>query len=287
MKVKIFKTCLISGVLLLMSGFMHSLFSQASAGATNLFYNYPENKSIKYQSSTTMAQIIDIEGQVMQTDVKSAFGCTVTSAGKQDNNLILQITVDTLGQTSSGPMGYSGGSVGSVKGKSIKIILSPNGKLTDMSEASSLTYLISGSGESNLSQTVSDFFPVIPLNPVKPGDTWKLSDSTMTSSSSTTMKITDNSDNKLEEIVTVNGIECAKISSTHSGVWTMSIKSPEADLIISGPYTSTSECLFAIKEGYFLKNTASTKLRGQMELTSPMVMTMPITIDMKSVTEVK
>ncbi|NSW95455.1 MAG: hypothetical protein HPY62_12175, partial [Bacteroidales bacterium] len=179
------------------------------------------------------------------------------------------------------------GSVGSVKGKSINIAISPNGKIADMTEAGTLTYYISGSGESNLSQTISDFFPVLPVNPVKQGDTWKLTDSTMTSSPSTTMKITDNSENKFEGLETVNGIECAKITSTHSGIWTMSIKSPEADLMIKGPYTSTSECLFAIKEGYFLKNTSSTRLTGQLELTSPMVMTMPITIDMKSVTEAK
>lgn len=271
-------------MIILITGLSDNLFSQ---GPVNLSYNYPGDRAIKYLTSTTMAQIIDIEGQVMQTDVNSAFGCTVTQTGKQDNNMIMQITIDTLGQTSAGPMGYSGGSVGNVKGKSIKVILSPNGKLIDISEAASLTYIISGSGESNLSQTVSDFFPVLPPDAVKPGDTWKLSDSTMTSSSSQTMKITDNSDNKLEGFENVNGVECAKISSTHTGVWTISIKSPEADLIIKGPYTATSECLFAIKEGYFLKNTSSTKLTGQLELTSPMVMTMPITIDMKSVTEMK
>lgn len=287
MKVKIFKSLLLSGIIILMSGLFCNLFSQPSSGAIKLTYNYPDNKSVKYISSTTMAQIMDIEGQIMQTDVKSAFGCSVVSIGRQDDKIRLQITVDTLGQTSNGPMGYSGGSVGSVKGKSINIAISPNGKIADMTEAGTLTYYISGSGESNLSQTISDFFPILPVNPVKQGDTWKLTDSTMTSSPSTTMKITDNSENKFEGLETVNGIECAKITSTHSGIWTMSIKSPEADLMIKGPYTSISESLFAIKEGYFVKNTVSTRLNGQLELTSPMVMTMPITIDMKSVTEMK
>lgn len=287
MKVKISRVILLSGIIMLLSGLFLNLFSQASANAVKLTYNYPDNKLVKYVGSTTMAQIMDIEGQVMQTDVKSAFGCSVISTGKLDDKIRLQITVDTLGQTSSGPMGYSGGSVGTVKGKSINIAISPVGKVVDMTEADTLTYYISGSGESNLSQTISDFFPILPLNPVAQGDTWKLTDSTMTISPSTTMKVTDISENKFEGLETLNGMECAKITSTHSGIWTMNIKSPEADLIIKGPYTSTSECLFAIKEGYFLKNTSSTVLKGSLELISPMVMTMPITIDMKSVTEAK
>ena len=100
------------------------------------------------------------------------------------------------------------------------------------------------------------------------------------------MKVIDNTVNKLEGVENMDGIECAKISSQHSGMWTMAVQSQGMDIIIKGPFTGTSECLFAVKEGYFVKNTSSTKMAGELELSSQ-GMSMPIVIEMKSVNEVK
>jgi hypothetical protein len=102
-----------------------------------------------------------------------------------------------------------------------------------------------------------------------------------------TMTTIDNSINKLEGFETVNGIECAKISSQHSGKISMKIQSQGNDLSIKGPFTGTSEFLFAVKEGYFIKMTSSTKVNGIQEMTSPQAMTFPIVMDVKSVNEMK
>jgi hypothetical protein len=269
-----------------LSGICPYVMSQNSAGPVKLVYNYPADKAVSYLVKTTMAQIMDIQGQTMQTDVVSAFGFTIKATGRQDANLKLAITVDTLGQTTSSPMGNSGGAMAGIMGKTCNIIISPEGKAIDISEAAGLVYTIEGSGESNLSQSVSDLFPLLPSKPVSMGDAWNLTDSVTTQSSVMTMKVIDNSINKLEGFEKVDGIECARISSQHSGMWTMALQSQGMDIFIKGPYTGTSECLFAVKEGYFIKNTASTKMTGELEITSQ-GMSMPIVIEMKSVSEVK
>jgi hypothetical protein len=234
-----------------------------------------------------MAMIMDIQGQTMQTDVTSAFGCSVKSAGNQNNDLKLEITIDTLGQTTNSPMGAAGGAVQGIKGKSCSIIIGPDGKIVDLSGAAGLVYSIEGSGETNMSQTLSDFFMRLPENPVKTGDSWNLSDSVSAKSSTMSMKTIDNSVNKLEGFETVNGIECAKISSQHSGTMSMNVQNQGMDIFIKGPYTGTSECLFAVKEGYFIKLTSATKVNGNMEITSPQSMTFTVVIDMKGVNETK
>jgi len=56
------------------------------------------------------------------------------------------------------------------------------------------------------------------------------------------------------------------------GIMIMSIQNESADLIIKGPFKGTSECLFAVKEGYFIKLTSATTMKGNMEMTSPQAM---------------
>lgn len=276
-----------AGLILIFSGFCSDVLSQNAERAIKLEYKYPSDKSIGYLTRSTMSQVMGIQGQTMQTDVNSAFGCTVKSAGNQNNNLKLEITIDTLGQTTNSQMGDAGGPVEGVKRKSCSIVISPDGKVVDLSGAAGLVYNIEGSGETNMTQTLGDFFPRLPENAIKMGDSWNITDSISVNSSAMTMKTIDNSVNKLEGFEAVNGIECAKIASQHSGTLTISIQNQGMDMHIKGPYTGTSECLFAVKEGYFIKFTSATKANGNLEMTSPQAMTFPIVIDVKSVNEMK
>lgn len=286
MKRQLVKPFISAGLILIFSGFCSCILAQNAGGAVKLAYKYPSDKAVRYLTNSTMAQIMDVQGQTMQTDVNSAFGCSVKSAGIVNNDLKLEITIDTIGQTSNSPMGGSGGAVQGIKGKSCMLVITPYGKVTDISDAAGLTYNIEGSGETNLSQTLEDFFPRLPENPVKTGDTWNLKDSVSSASTIMTMKTVDLSVNKVEGFETVNGIECAKISRQHTGIMTMTVQNQGMDIFIKGPYTGTSEYLFAVKEGYLVRLTTSNKVKGDLEISS-MGMTMPIVIDMKAVTEMR
>jgi hypothetical protein len=277
MKKDLLKSVLFAGLFLCLAGISQVVQAQG----VSLSYNYPADKAVKYSVTSTMAQIMDIEGQTMQTDVNSAFGCSVKSAGNQNGNFVIEVTVDTLGQTTSSPMGGAGGPVQGIKGKSCRITITPDGKIVDISGAEGLTFNIDGSGESNLSQTMSDFFPRLPATPVKAGDTWSYSDSTITKTPVMNMKVTDNAENKVEGFEKVNDIECVKIVTNHTGIMNMGVQAQGMDIYINGPYTGTSEYLFAVKEGYFVKLSSKTLLKGNLDLPS-MGMNMPITIDTKS-----
>lgn len=275
---KILPISAIAAVLIIM---LSGISSALNAQGVNISYNYPADKAVKYKLTSTMAQIMDIEGQTMQTDVSSAFGCTVKSAGNQNGNPVLEVTVDTLGQVTSSPMGGAGGPVQGIKGKSCNIVIAPDGKIVDITGAEGLVYTIDGSGESNLGQTLSDFFPRLPGKAMNAGDTWNYKDSTSTRSTSMTMTTVDNAENKVEGLQTIDGVECAKIVSTHAGTIYMTVQAQGMEIYIKGPFTGTTETLFAVKEGYFVKVNTATLAKGILDLPS-MGMSMPVTIDMKS-----
>jgi hypothetical protein len=286
MKKQITKCLIYAGLIMIFSGIPSFLPAQNSVDPVTLQYKYPAGKAVKYLTNSTMMQIMDIQGQVMQTDVKSVFGCTVISAGNAENNLKLEVMVDTIGQSTVSPMGSAGGAVQGVKGKSCVLVIAPDGKVIDLADAIAFTYNIDGSGETNLSQTLADYFPRLPVNPVKSGDSWNLTDSVVTASASMTMKTIDTSVNKMEGSEIVNGIGCAKVTSQHTGTMTMNVQNQGMDISIIGPYTGTTEYLFAVNEGYLVKLTSSTKLKGTLEIPS-MAMEMPIGIEMNAVTEMK
>ena len=286
MKSRSVRTIVFTALFMIISGLYSVIYSQSGAAEVKLTYNYPAGTGVNYMVSTVMAQVMDIQGQTMQNDVNSAFGFSVRGAGNQDANLKLEIVIDTLGQTTMSPMGGSGGAVSDVKGKSCFVVVSPDGKMIDLTGAEEFKYVVDGTGESNLGQALADFFPRLPDKPVKAGDTWTVQDSVMSKSPSSSMKIVFKSEYRLESIENTDGVEIAKISINNEGKIAQSISAQGMDLYLSGPFTSTSDFTFAVKEGYFQQQTINMKMTGDLEIPS-MSMVMPITLDMKTVAEKK
>lgn len=255
--------------------------------AIKLEYKYLKETPVKYLSISKMTQIMDIQGQSMQNNISLVFGCSIKAMGKKDSDLKLEIKLDTLGRVVESPMGTSGGSVSDIQGKVINIVISPDGRETDISEAEKVIYYVEGSGESNVSQTFMEFFPILPANPVKIGDTWSTVDTVGGKTAATSIINLVNSNDKLEGIENIDGIECARISSTLSGTMTINTQNQGMDVLMKGTYTGSATLLFAIKEGYFIKQAVTTKVTGSVEISSPESMTFPLVMDVNTVNEVK
>ena len=127
-------------------------------------------------------------------------GCEVKSTGKQGENLKLEIKIDTMAQNIESPQGTAGGPINDVKGKVFNMIISPAGKTIDLTEASKIVYTIEGSGENNLTSSFLNYFPALPANAVKPGDTWVTNDTIDTKSPTNTVWMPVESSYKFEGI---------------------------------------------------------------------------------------
>ncbi len=263
-----------------------ALCQRNTSDAIKMAYSYPSDKQVKYMSTSKVVQNMDVNGQTMQTNVRSALGCRIRSLGVDKNNLRLEITVDTLGQTVDTPMGVTGGAVKEVKGKLFNLIISPQGKEVDISGAESVTYLSEDGITNNLSQSFSNFFPDMPENKVKPGFAWTSNDSITEKSPSMTMKMKIKSENKFDGFENIDGRNLAKITSNLSGTRDMKTQSQGMNILIYGPFKGTLELYFDQDAGYFIKQSMTTTMTGTIEVSTPDSMTFPVVMDISSVTEV-
>jgi hypothetical protein len=252
-----------------------------------LVYNFSEGKTISYYSATAISQAMDINGQTMNVMVDNSLAFKVKMIGKADENLKLEVTIDSLSMKIDSPNGSTGAKVKEVEGKKFNMLLSPRGKEIDVNEASKIEYSVEGSAGGNLSQSFANIFPDLPENPVNPGDTWTKNDSVISKSGTSKTSQVFQSSNKFEGIEKMNGIDCAKITSTITGTMQTNTQNQGMDIFYSGPFQGTVTLYFAVKEGYFLRQDVSTKMTGTIEISGPQSMTFPCVMETKGKIEAK
>jgi hypothetical protein len=251
-----------------------------------LAYKFTEGKEIRYLTTTKIIQTLDINGQQMDVNVASASACGVKSKGIKDGNIALEVRLDSISQFIDSPQGSAGGNVAGIKGKVFNMVLSPTGKEIDLSEAKQIAVNIEGVGQSDAAESFNDFFPDLPSGIISPGYTWTTKDSVSSGSAANTIVQTVTANNKFEGFETIDGVNCAKISSTLEGARTQNTETMGMSLIVKGPYTGTSVIYFVVDGGYLLKQTVTSKLTGTMDITSQ-GMSFPIIMDITSVKEVR
>jgi hypothetical protein len=257
-------------------------FSQNNPSASQpgkLVYNYPVNTPVKYKSTTKVVQDMDINGQSMQTNVVSYLGVTMKSVGTSGSNFKIAVTVDTMAQTVDSPAGFTGGAIPDIAGKSYNVVISPDGKVVDNSEAKNVTYALVSGGTGDALQVTDNFFPVLPADKIKPGYTWTSEDSINSSTSSVVTLGTVKSVNTFEGFELYNGVNCAKIATVLSGTRIMKTQSQGMDIKVTGPYTGSMTVYFAPSTGYFLKQYVNTRLKGTIDITTPDVMSFPLVME--------
>ena len=282
------RNLVISVSILILSGICASGYSQKRSeaapvsGGVKLEYIYPGNKTFKYQSDTKVVQNMDVNGQSMLVNVSIFMGCEVKSAVKQGENLKLEIKIDSMSQNIDSPQGSAGGPVRDVNGKSFNLIISPAGKSIDLSEASKVVYNVEGSGESNFAETFLSYFPTLPTGIVKPGDTWALNDTLDSKSPTSTTWMPVESKYKFEGIENIDGTDCAKISVVLTGTRKMTTQSQGMNIKTNGPYTGSRIILIALKDGYLVKDSVTSRMTGKIEIPDQ-DMSFPVVMDITSV----
>jgi hypothetical protein len=279
------------GLALMMSFSFNSSLSaqknknQKKKDGIKLVYNYPAGIPVKYQTNSNVLQKMDINGQTMETNVSSVLGCTINSKGNKENNLLLEVTIDTVGQIVESPMGSQGGAFADAKGKSFTMTLSQTGKEIDVTEAQSIVFKVETGGSSDAMQSFSDFFPDLPEESLTQGYTWISNDSVNGKSGGAEIMMTIKAENKFDGFEMAGDINCIRISSVLSGIRVIKTQTQGMDVKASGPYTGTSILLFSQEKGYFIKKTVDTKMSGMIELTTPESMSFPLEMDISSVSE--
>jgi len=248
----------------------------ALAATVVLEYKMPAGRALTYQSRSEEAQVMEVQGQWMDTQTTNASTFTFRAKGLKDKNFLLGVTIDDIAATvASSAQGDMSPNMGAVKGKSFDMVLSPLGSEVDVSGAEAITYDIATETR-NLSSGFKIFFPDMPGKPVKVGDTWPSSAGTEEKTGSMNIRIDFQNVNTLEGFETVEGMECARISSQVTGTITGTGNQMGADLTFSGTSKGKDVWYFAVKEGIFVKAMSESTTEMSIDVAAA-GMTIPMT----------
>ncbi|MGZ5469128.1 MAG: hypothetical protein ACXW2H_08280 [Candidatus Aminicenantales bacterium] len=231
----------------------------AAPATTVLEYKMPAGRALTYQGKSEEAQVMEIQGQSMETHTTGTNTFTFKAKGPKDKNLLLGVSLDDVAVTvTSSAQGDMSPDMSSVKGKSFDMVLSPLGSEVDVSGAEAISYDMAGETR-NLGSAFKTFFPDLAGKPVKIGDTWPSSSSVKEKTTSMDIQVDLQNVNTLQGFETVDGMECARISSDVTGTITGTGNQGGMDLTFSGTSKGKDIWYFAVKEGIYVKgNSEST-----------------------------
>src|SRR5512141_362249 len=254
----------------------------AAAPATVVLeYKMPAGRALTYQAKSEQAQAMDIQGQSMNTQTTGTSTFTFKAKGLKDKNSLRGVTIDDMATSvTSAAQGDMSPDMSAVKGKSFDMVLSPLGAEVDVSGAEAITFDIAGESRS-IASGFKTFFPDMPGKPVKIGDTWPSSASTEEKTGSMDIRIDLQNVNTLEGFETIDGMECARISSAVTGNIPGTGNQGGADLTFSGTSKGKDVWYFAVKEGLYVKGTSESTAQLSIDVPAGN-MTIPVTQTSKS-----
>jgi hypothetical protein len=270
-----------AAVLLLAAGaILAAAAPQATGKAVVLEYKMPTGRALTYQAKTQESQVMEVQGQSMNTDTNNTSTFTFTSKGPKDKDFLVGVKIDDMAvNITSSAQGDMSPDMSSLKGKLFDMVLSPLGAEVDVTGAEAITYDIAGETR-NLASGFKTFFPDLAGKPVKIGDTWPSTASTEEKTGSMAIRIDLQYANTLEGFETVDGMECARISSQVTGTISGTGNQGGMDLTFSGTTKGKDVWHFAVKEGMLINQASEST--SEMSIDVPGAgMTIPMNMSSK------
>lgn len=254
--------------------------AKAPTGAV-LEYKMPAGRTLTYQTKSEETQVMEVMGQSMDTHSTNSSIVTFKSKGPKDKNLLLGVTIDEMAASlTSSAAGDMSPDLSSLKGKTFDMVLSALGSEIDVSAAEALKYDMAGATR-NISSGFKMFFPDLPDKPVKVGDTWPSNAGVDEDMGEIKIRMDFKNVCTLEGFETVDGMECARVSTAVTGTLTGSGSQQGMDMTFAGTTKGKETWYFVMKEGLFIKSTSETTT--EMSIDVPAAgMTIPATATAKS-----
>ena len=246
-----------------------------------LEYKMPTGRTLTHQSKSEETQVMEVMGQSMDTHATNNSTVTFKAKGPKDNNLLLGVSIDEMAASfTSSAAGDMSPDMSSLKGKTFDMVLSALGSEIDVSAAEAIKYDMAGATR-NIASGFKMFFPDLPDKPVKVGDTWPSNAGIDEDMGEIKMRLDFKNVNTLEGFETVDGLECARVSTAVTGTLTGSGNQQGMDMTFAGTTKGKETWYFAIKEGLFIKSASETTT--EMSIDVPAAgMTIPATATAKS-----
>jgi len=232
-----------------------AIASEAPASGLVLEYKMPAGRVLRYMDRTETREVSDVMGETIESQTTSTSAYSFQAKGWRGTNHLLGVTVDDMNMNVTSSVGDLSPDLTSVRGRSFDMVLSPLGVEVDVSGAESITYEFA-SGPRNIASGFKTFFPDLPGKPIKVGDSWPSNYIIDEKSGTKDIRMEFQSFNTLEGFETVDGMECARITSMITGKISGSGKRPGHDMLFAGTHKATEVWSFAFKEGIYVRSTS-------------------------------
>lgn len=246
-----------------------------------LEYRMPQDPALNYQFTSDMTQNLEVMGQAMKNIINLDMLFSAKLKGMEGNNNLLLITIDSAKTDVQSPQGNISPDMSPVFGKSFNMTLSPLGKELKITGGDTITYSLGQGGERTLTSNFQTIFPDLPGKSVKIGDSWTTNDTININEGGTKMRMTFVSVNTLQGFETVDGHECAKVTTQATGKLDGEGEQMGANLYFDGDIQSKDVWYFAYKEGIFVKSISDGLSKGTVAVTGAQKMTIPMTMETK------
>lgn len=249
---------------LALTGCSKKLASSSSAEG-NLEYGFSGHESFSYTQSSQAMQTIVYMGQEVNTSINSNMGFTAKGKGIVNGDLIIEISLDTLGISMNAMGTNMKEDVSELKGKSFMMTMSPKGADKDLDEAEKMTYTFAGIQSSNLKDSFTAVFPELPpVAKATIGYTWQDTDTITVNTETENAEIILTSNNTVEAREEVRGYDCYRISYLLSGTRDGSSQTPQGLVISNVDVSGTGYFYFAVKEGVIISDHSEIKTEGDV-----------------------
>jgi hypothetical protein len=251
-----------------------------------LSYKLPPETGLYYVSQSDINQAMEFQGQSLSADIEQVMTFTMEPISASEGKLTLDITLDTLGISIKSPMVNMSADVKEVLGKRFSMDLSDKGEELDLSGAEPIKYSIAQAGSRSIALNFQTFFPDLPAQKIKIGDTWSETDTISEVSEMEEVIIILESNNTFEGIETVGGHECVKVVSQLSGPRNGTQNAQGITLTSKGDVEGVMTWYFAYKEGLFVKSIMESVDKSTVSTSGAQTFTFPMTQKINSIVEI-
>jgi hypothetical protein len=247
-----------------------------------LQYRLPEQQAVEYDFQSSTLQKMEVMGQQMEIDIRSAMLFSLNSNGLKEEVNEAKVTIDSMFLSVKSPQGELSPDMKNVIGKSFTLKLSTMGKELETKGAESIEYELAPGQKQNATNVFQILFPDLASQPVKIGDTWSSKDTIRQSSGAGTVNIILESENTLAAIETFNGRACAKIFSSFKGPLHSEETRGPMNIVTNGTMKGSDVIHFAYRDGLVVSVVTTATMQAVAEGSGPQNITIPIKREMKN-----
>jgi len=265
---------------LLLAGYAGTAPAPRAAGTAQaeivLEYKMPAGQVLRYLGTDEVRETTDRMGETTETVVTGSGTDTFRAKGWKNGNHLLEVTIDESTLAISSTRGETKPDLKPVIGKSFDMVLSPLGAEVDVSGDEAITFT-SLSGPRSVAAGYKTFFPDLPGQPVRVGDSWTTNSAAEEKAGPLTIRTEIQRVNTIEGFEAVGGMDCLRITAKLTGRVSGSGNAQGTDIKLEGEIKGTDVWHFAPKEGIFVQSNSDIVNTTTATVTRGQTMTLPTT----------